>query len=123
GDLGALAYEVRDPVRPFEDEVRDLCHLIEGHAGDAPLELHSRAKLRESLRCPGLHHRSSFAREASLEISHELHLPERGTVMLGEFPAALPHALGETELDEELKPPEHLESHLLGEREGGTAAS
>src|SRR5208337_83655 len=58
-------------------------------------------------------------RETALEIAHQLHLPERGTMVLGEPPTALSRAFGETQLDQELKPPEHLESHLPAERGGG----
>jgi hypothetical protein len=116
--LGRLAHEVSQEVGAFEDQVGDLCHLIEGHAGKAALELDSCANGRQALGSSGLDHGSSFVRETPLEIAQELHLAKRGTVVLGEPPSALSDALCESELDQELKPPKHLEPHLSGQRRG-----
>jgi hypothetical protein len=117
-DFRRLAHEVREAVRTFEDEVRDLRHFIEGHGGKAALKLDSRANGRQALRGSGLHHGPPFVGKTPLEIAHELHLAQRGTVVLGEPPSALPGALGETELGQELEPAEHLEPHLAGKRGG-----
>jgi hypothetical protein len=113
-DLLRLRHEVDGAVCAFEDEKGSAPCFVFRSRHHSPVELDSRDELAEELRCIGIDQELAVAGHALLEVAGQLHLLERGPMVLGELEGTLADALGEAEAGQEPEPPQKLEAKLSG---------
>ena len=113
-DLRRLRHKVDGAICALEDEKGPAPDVVFCSAYHAPVELHSWHKLGEELRCIGIEQELPVAGHALLEVAGQLHLLERGAVILGDLEGALADALGEAQAGQEPEAPQELEAKLSG---------
>jgi hypothetical protein len=113
-DLRRLRHEVDGAICALEDEKGPASSLVLCSPHHAPVERHSWRELGEELRCIGIDQKLAVAGHPSLELAGQLHLLERGSVVLGQLEGALADALCEAQAGQEPEPPQELEAELSG---------